>query len=139
MVSVAGGKLTTHRRIAVRVLRHLPAFEGVRVSGDPLPGAGALPSRPDQVDPHVWDHLTHLYGDQAGTVALAGTEPVHPDGPDVWGQVYHAIDQEWAMTVDDVVIRRTTLAVRGLATAEVRERIAATLAGRGVFQSVDGR
>jgi len=139
MVSVAGGKLTTHRRIAVRVLRHLPAFQGVRVCGDPLPGAGPLPSRPDQVDPHVWDHLTHLYGDQAGAVALAGAEPVHPDGPDVWGQVYHAIDREWAMTVDDVVIRRTTLAVRGLATAEVRERIAATLAGRGVFQSVDGR
>lgn len=43
------------------------------------------------------------------------------------------------MTADDVVRRRTTLAVRGLGTLEVRERIGATLAGRGVFQSVDGR
>lgn len=57
----------------------------------------------------------------------------------MWGQVHHAIDREWAMTADDVVRRRTTLAVRGLGTPEVRERIAATLAGRGVFQSVDGR
>ena len=139
MVSVAGGKLTTHRRIAVRVLRRLPSFRDARISSDPLPGAGALPPRPDRVDPDVWDHLARLYGDQAATVASAGAEPVHSDGPDVWGQVHHAIDREWAMTVDDVVRRRTTLAVRGLATGEVRERIAATLAGRGVFQSADGR
>lgn len=138
MVSVAGGKLTTHRRIAVHVLRRLPAFRRVRVSSEPLPGAGPIPSRPGNMDPRVWEHLTYLYGDQAEKVALAGEEPVHPDGPDVWGQVYHAIDQEWAVTVDDVVRRRTTLAVRGLATPEVRERIAATLAARGVFQSVDG-
>jgi len=138
MVSVAGGKLTTHRRIAVHVLKRLPGFGGVRVSGDPLPGAGAIPSRPGNLDPRVWEHLTYHYGDQAEQVALAGAEPVHPNGPDVWGQVYYAIDQEWAITVDDVVRRRTTLAVRGLATAEVCASIAATLAARGVFQSVDG-
>ena len=39
------------------------------------------------------------------------------------GQVVHAIDQEWAMTVDDVVRRRTTLEVRGQATPEVRNSI----------------
>src|SRR5215472_839740 len=139
MVSVAGGKLTTHRRIAVHVLQRLPAFRRVRVTSDPLPGAGPIPPRPAQVDPSVWEHLAYLYGDQAEKVALAGAERVHPNGPDVWGQVHYAIDQEWAMTVDDVVRRRTTLAVRGLATPAVRERIAATLAARGVFQSVDGR
>ena len=139
MVSVAGGKLTTHRTIAVHVLRHLDAFRRARVSDDPLPGSGPLPACPRNVDPRLWGHLTHLYGDEAETVAMAGVEPVHPDGPDVWGQVFHAIDREWAMTADDVVRRRTTLAVRGLSTPEVRERIAATLAGRGVFQSVDGR
>ena len=139
MVSVAGGKLTTHRRIAVRVLRRLEAFRGVRLGTDPLPGAGPLPPRPAEADPAVWDHLTRLYGDRAADVAGAGLEPVHPDGPDVWGQVLHAVDHEWAGTVEDVVRRRTTLAVRGLATPEIREAIAATLARRGVFQSADGR
>ncbi len=139
MVSVAGGKLTTHRRIAVRVLRHLASFRRAGMSADPLPGAGPLPARPAEVEPATWEHLTHLYGDEAARVAGAGLEPVHPDGPDVWGQVHHAVDREWACTVEDVVRRRTTLAVRGLATPGVRDAIAATILDRGVFQSVDGR
>jgi glycerol-3-phosphate dehydrogenase len=139
MVSVAGGKLTTHRLIAVRVLRRLDAFARASVSSDPLPGAGPLPPRPPDVEPAIWDHLAHLYGDEAARVAAAGAAPVHPDGPDVWGQVHHAIEREWASTVEDVVRRRTTLAVRGLATDEVREAIGATLARRSVFNSVDGR
>jgi glycerol-3-phosphate dehydrogenase len=64
--------------------------------------------------------------------------PVHAAGPDVWAQVLYALDHEWAVTVEDVVRRRTTLAVRGLATSEVREAIAATLAERGVFKTPDG-
>jgi glycerol-3-phosphate dehydrogenase len=139
MVSVAGGKLTTHRRIALAVLRRLDAFARATISPDPLPGAGPLPQRPDGVEPQTWDHLTHLYGDEAARVAAAGAEPVHPDGPDVWGQVHHAIQHEWATTVEDVVRRRTTLAVRGLATSEVRDAISATFARQGVFNSVDGR
>lgn len=139
MVSVAGGKLTTHRRIAAGVLRRLHSFRRARVSDDPLPGAGRPPERPAEVEPEIWAHLTHLYGDAAREVAGLGLEPVHPAGPDVWGQVLYAIDREWARTVEDVVRRRTTLAVRGLATPGVRERIAATLAHRGVLNSADGR
>jgi glycerol-3-phosphate dehydrogenase len=139
MVSVAGGKLTTHRRIALHVLRRLEPFRRARLTAEPLPGAGPLPDRPAAVEPATWEHLTHLYGDAAAEVAAAGPEPVHPDGPDVWGQVLHAVDREWARTVEDVVRRRTTLAVRGLATPEVREKITATLSSRGVFQTVDER
>ncbi|HXM56270.1 MAG TPA: glycerol-3-phosphate dehydrogenase/oxidase [Candidatus Dormibacteraeota bacterium] len=139
MVSVAGGKLTTHRRIAIGVLRRLDAFRRLDVTDEPLPGAGTPPPRPPRSDPAVWEHLVHLYGDRAGDVAAAGLERVHPAGPDVWGQVHYAIDDEWARTVEDVVRRRTTLAVRGLATAEVRDAIAATFVRRGVFQVMDGR
>ena len=139
MVSVAGGKLTTHRRIAAGVLHRLDAFRHVRVSPGPLPGAGPLPPAPDGVEPPVWDHLVGLYGSDAPAVAAAGADRVHPGGPDVWGQVHHAIDREWACTVEDVVRRRTTLAVRGLATRGVRDAIAATLAHQGVFNSVDDR
>jgi glycerol-3-phosphate dehydrogenase len=134
MVSVAGGKLTTHRQIALKVVRHLDAFRQA-----PLPGAGPLPPRPAGVEPAAWEHLTHLYGDQAAGVAALGEEPVHPGGPDLWGQVLHAADSEWASSVEDVVRRRTTLQVRGLDTPGVRDRIAATLAGRGVLMSTDGR
>jgi len=51
-------------------------------------------------------------------------ERIHPDGPDIWAQAYHVAEREWAVTVDDVVRRRTTLAVRGLATPAVRLQIA---------------
>jgi glycerol-3-phosphate dehydrogenase len=139
MVSVAGGKLTTHRRIALRVLQHLEAFRTVRLSSDPLPGAAPLPARPPSVEPGLWAHLSHLYGSEALAVLGAGAAaPVHPGGPDAWAQVLYAVDQEWALSVEDVVRRRTTLAVRGLATPEVRQAIAATLAERGVFKTSDG-
>jgi glycerol-3-phosphate dehydrogenase len=139
MISVAGGKLTTHRQIALKVLHHLEAFRRARMTEAPLPGAGPLPQRPGPVEPRAWEHLTHLYGDEAALVADLGPEPVHPGGPDVWGQVFYAADHEWAATVDDVVRRRTTLQIRGLDTAEVRAKIAATLTERGVFMPPDGR
>jgi glycerol-3-phosphate dehydrogenase len=140
MVSVAGGKLTTHRRIALRVLQHLERFRTVRLSSDPLPGGGPLPGRPPGVAPALWEHLTHLYGSETPEVLASGeSTPVHPRGPDVWAQVAYAADQEWALTVEDVLRRRTTVEIRGLATPEVREAVAATLASKGVLESSDGR
>ncbi len=134
MVSVAGGKLTTHRRIAVEALHRLEPFRRLRPSASPLPGAGPPPPRPAGVAPLVWEHLVRHYGTEASEVVAAGAEPVHPDGPDVWGQVVYAAEHEWARTVEDVVRRRTTLAIRGLATPEVRRQVAATLAERGVLE-----
>src|SRR5438105_4197228 len=84
MVSVAGGKLTTHRQIALKVLHHLEPFRRARMTEVPLPGAGPLPPRPATVEPLAWDHLTHLYGDEAARVAALGPEPVHAGGPDLW-------------------------------------------------------
>jgi glycerol-3-phosphate dehydrogenase len=55
-------------------------------------------------------------------------EAVHPGGPDVWAQVRYARDHEWAATAEDVVRVRTTLALRGLDDAGVRERIERALA-----------
>jgi glycerol-3-phosphate dehydrogenase len=139
MVSVAGGKLTTHRPIALKVLHHLDAFRHLQPTPGPLPGAGPPPVRPPAVEPSVWEHLVHLYGAEAPAVLESGgAEPVHPGGPDVWAQVAHAVEREWATTVEDVVRRRTTLEVRGLATPEVRRAVAATLARAGVLDSADG-
>ena len=135
MVSVAGGKLTTHRRIAMDVLHRLddPRTQKHRLVDTPLPGAGPLPERPTSIDPDVWEHLVRHYGseveqllDYRDTVPDA-MERVHAAGPDVWAQVHHAVTAEGAHTVEDVVRRRTTLAVRGLATDEVRSRIAGVM------------
>jgi len=141
MISVAGGKLTTHRLIACDALRRLPRWTGARIAPDDrrLPGTGwslDLEDRPD-VAPDVADHLERMYGDEAGrVVALAastpgGLERIHHSGPDVWAQVAYAFQREWAQTVDDVARRRTTLAMRGLLTEEIATRMAAMATSLG--------
>jgi glycerol-3-phosphate dehydrogenase len=138
MVSIAGGKLTTHRRIALDVLRRLsdPRLARLRLVDDALPeAAGGLDDLDGDVDPAVALHLARVYGcDSYQVIAQRrvhrnAMERIHPDGPDVWAQAHHAVEREWAATVDDVVRRRTTLAVRGLASAAVRVEIAHVIAG----------
>ena len=139
MISVAGGKLTTHRVIAIDVLSRLPADlrpKRLRASAEPLPGAGLLPKELllTGLDRDVADHLLHLYGSEAGALLdyrelePAALERIDPAGPDVWAQVHYAVEHEWARTVDDVVKRRTTLALRGLDNTATRTRIQAVLA-----------
>jgi glycerol-3-phosphate dehydrogenase len=137
MISVAGGKLTTHRLIAIDVLRRLPGSvlpqAGSLVPDDaPLPGSGtpALPVRAAPIDPALWVHLQRTYGSEAPRVLEYGErdptalQRIHPDGPDIWAQAHYAIDGEWALTVEDIVRRRLTLSVRGLADDAVRARLA---------------
>ena len=126
MLSVAGGKLTTYRRIALDALTRLRGDLGIhRVDRRPWPLPDAAPeahapSFPLDVQPHVQAHLRHLYGRRAPDVlrlALddpALLEPLHPDGPDIAAQALYARRSEWAVTDEDVLRRRTTVAWRGL-------------------------
>jgi len=132
MVSIAGGKLTTHRRIALAVLNRIadPRLHGLGLVDDALPEASDRPGFfATDLKPGVASHLFQIYGPEAATVVAQqqlhpnAMERIHPGGPDLWAQAYHAVDSEWATTVDDVVRRRTTLAVRGLATPALRETI----------------
>jgi glycerol-3-phosphate dehydrogenase len=138
MVSVAGGKLTTHRRIALDVLRHLPDTvrpRRLRLGEDPLPGASFSRTRDHYscLDPYTWDHLLCHYGGEAGALlAYRGEFPNATDriiagAPDLWAQVYHAIREEWAVTADDIIHRRTTLGLRGFDSPEIRQMISAFL------------
>jgi glycerol-3-phosphate dehydrogenase len=139
MLSVAGGKLTTYRRIALDALRRLRADLGLhRLDTRPWPLTGPASggvTPPIEVDPDLRRHLQHLYGARAADV-LALTredarllEPIHPDGPDLLAQALYAARVEWATTADDVLQRRTTIGWRGLADDAARERVE-TLLGR---------
>lgn len=123
MVTVAGGKLTTYRRIAGSVLDALRPQLGLdRLDGSPtpLPGAAAPDSvaaalcheRPE-LDPAVASSLAHTYGSLAPDVLASDPDPLA-------AQVRYAVDHEWAVRADDVLRRRTTLALRGLETPELR-------------------
>ena len=140
MLNVAGGKLTTYRRIALEALERLRTDLGLhRVDKRawPLPGASKLDAvtLPVDVEPEVRRHLLHLYGSLAPQVlAPALEEPallarLHPVGPDIAAQVRYAATHEWAHTVEDVVRRRTTLFYRGLADEATVARVAALLSG----------
>jgi glycerol-3-phosphate dehydrogenase len=134
LVSVAGGKLTAHRLIAMDALSHLRASVRPRrltpsgatvVARHTLAAAAALGSR---TDPETARHLLRLYGAEAARLLAypEGFERIHPGGPDVWAQALMAVDKEWALTAGDIAARRTTLAVRGLAE-DVSGSLAAVL------------
>ena len=123
VVTVAGGKLTTYRRIAGSVLDALRPQLGLqrldsRVT--PLPGA----ADPDvvaaelcrdlpELDPVVAGELAHTYGSLAADVLATDPDPLI-------AQVRYAFEHEWAVNLEDVARRRTTRALRGLETPEIR-------------------
>jgi glycerol-3-phosphate dehydrogenase len=115
MLSVAGGKLTTYRRIALDALDRL----GVRRPAGgprPLPGAEGLEwiPWPAELDTTTRAHLLHLYGSLATEVLAPARddpgllEPLVPSRPDIRAQELYARTHEWAVTDADVLRRRTT-------------------------------
>jgi glycerol-3-phosphate dehydrogenase len=134
MLSVAGGKLTTYRRIALDALERVRGPLGLRRVDRrpfPLPGARGAVERPLPValDPDVEAHLRHLYGSRAARVLQQAVEDpsllerIHPDGPDIVAQARFAVSDEWATTTEDILRRRTTVALRGLADEGAVRRV----------------
>jgi glycerol-3-phosphate dehydrogenase len=120
MVSVAGGKLTTYRRIALDALDQL----GVRHLSRrprPLPGATGLDriGWPVELDAPTRAHLIHLYGSLAPEVLAPALddpsllEPLVSGRPDLRAQALYARAREWALTDEDVLRRRTTAWLAG--------------------------
>jgi glycerol-3-phosphate dehydrogenase len=115
MVSVAGGKLTTYRRIALDALDHL-GVRGLSKRPRPLPGATGLDriEWSHELDRSTRAHLLHLYGSLATEVlAEVGDdstllEPLAAGRPDLRAQAVYARRREWALTDEDVIRRRTT-------------------------------
>jgi glycerol-3-phosphate dehydrogenase len=115
MVSVAGGKLTTYRRIALDALDHV-GVRGLSHQPRPLPGATGLDriAWPDDLDTPTRSHLLHLYGSLAPEVLAPAAddpsllEPLVAGGRDVRAQDLYARTHEWARSDEDVLRRRTT-------------------------------
>ena len=121
MLSVAGGKLTTYRRIALDALEHL-GVRNLDRRPRPLPGATGLADVrwPVELEPAIRSHLLHLYGSLATEVLAPAVddpsllEPLVAGRPDLRAQELYAQEREWARTADDVSRRRTTVWLAGL-------------------------
>ncbi|MDP6124404.1 MAG: glycerol-3-phosphate dehydrogenase/oxidase [Candidatus Latescibacteria bacterium] len=121
LISVVGGKLTTGRQLAQEavdeVARRLNAdLESSTTSTRFLPGAGT--EGPKRIggcglDADQVENLTQLHGDRADElVDLIEETPelrnrLDPQTPDIAAQVIHSVQSEWAVTIEDVLLRRT--------------------------------
>src|SRR5262249_60433607 len=115
LVTIAGGKLTAYRRMAERIVdlvyeRLGRRAEPCRTEHVPLPGGEAgVPSMPPSLAPEAQSRLRRLYG--AGCARLFASDPTAtPVGgmPGVLrAEIAHAIDHEMALTLEDVLERRT--------------------------------
>lgn len=110
MISVAGGKLTGFRRVAEAVVelgaeqlkRSLAAGPGL----SPIPGAVESSTGSGRFD----ERLFRLYGSETSAVVARGDEPIIEGGSVLEGEIDWAVDQEAALTLEDVLYRRTQAA-----------------------------
>ncbi len=158
LVTVAGGKLTTYRPMARRILQAT-----VVAGGRALPGAEStdripLPWKPDgdyatwrtdmgrrleqiRIPPRTAERLLFLYGTALEELLAYGAEdeewlaPLAPGVPALRGEVRRAVEREMALTLPDILDRRLALLLfseeGATAAAEVAAGIAAPLLGWG--------
>jgi glycerol-3-phosphate dehydrogenase len=165
LITIAGGKLTTYRLIAAEVVdrvadRLVRTVDGrpighSRTADLPLPGGSTPPETLAAAaaahDGHgvardVIDHLAGRYGGRLdavlGVVAKdrALGAPVIPAQPDPRAEVVAAVEGELAMTLEDVLRRRTQLALFDPAGgAEVADEVAGLMAQRLGWSADDAR
>ena len=131
MLVVAGGKITTARAMAEEAVDRILASSllGGVVARPCATAKVALPGAPplhmdEWVAQHrgvplsaeLVHHLLFRYGSRAPELfarisedpRLGGT--LHPRRPEVLAEVDHAVEQEWARTLSDIMWRRTELA-----------------------------
>jgi glycerol-3-phosphate dehydrogenase len=129
VLSVIGGKLTEYRFMAEDVLDRAVALRGLTAAGCrtrnlPLVGAPSNPVATLRSPVELPGSLVARYGAEAPNVIAAAscerpTEPV-ADGIDVIrAEFEYAVSHEGALTVDDIVDRRTRI---GLVAAD-RDRV----------------
>jgi len=126
LISIAGGKLTTHRAIAENVVDSAVARLAINAlpcvtTSIPLPGARASKSGDAALralPQFARDVLKSRYGNRAGIVAaiassdLSLTRPLSVDAPAIGAEVIFAVRLEMARSVGDFLIRRTAMTWR---------------------------
>ncbi len=140
LISLGGGKLTTHRHVAERIVELVTKRIGrragrCRTASVPLPGAAGVTSGEVFDEPPVSheEHLRCRYGAVAPEVAAFSreqpglTEPLAADLPDIKVEVVHAVEREMAVNLEDVLVRRLHVHLRSRHRGEAVARATAEL------------
>ncbi len=130
LISIVGGKLTTYRLMAAQVVdyvaRRLHQLDGrplpprAPTDREPLPGGAARDIavvvrdiEREGFSREVAEHLVDLFGSEApAVVRLAQSDPalkrpIVPGHPAMRAELVHAIRREMALTLSDLLVRRT--------------------------------
>src|SRR5438105_2558029 len=97
----------------------------------PRPGEGPGAAAPDEALAELWP----VYGTRAADVlALAGDDPalrapLCPHHRGVTAEIAHAVNVEWAQTLGDVLLRRTTLGLTACQGLDCIDDVAARMGG----------
>jgi glycerol-3-phosphate dehydrogenase len=159
LYSIVGGKLTTHRALAEDVLRKLRrdwpsrfAARQARASTRDLPLPGTLmPSDRDALCAELAgrfgtaqaQRLFRVYGGLAADVAALAAqrrelaEPVH-DGGVLTAELVHALESEWAWTLEDILQRRCMAGLDADFGARAAAAAAAALERLGIWSRARG-
>ena len=122
-ISLLGGKITGYRGISEETVdlacRKLGRKTPCKTAEIPLPGAPAVSHEDIQqaaqqgiLDESTVAHLAAIYGSQFSKITdlatkdPAGEQPLCSHFPDIVAQVWHAVEEESALTVTDFLLRR---------------------------------
>lgn len=128
LLSVFGGKITTYRKLAEEVLRllkpYLPKHKSKWTANTPLPGGDISHANFESFyqifsQEYSWlpENLRYRYARCYGTLAyrfLKDAKKMSDLGKDFSGNLYqcevdYLVNHEWALTVEDILWRRTKL------------------------------
>jgi glycerol-3-phosphate dehydrogenase len=146
IITIAGGKLTTYRKMAKDVMDAACETLGKRsiCITDKKPLAGGLPMAYDdylkeavpelsarhKVNAETVSHLIQLYGSRAERVLdlvvmdPALGEAISPESRDIYAQVVYSVMEEGAKTLSDIILRRMPLGMTGTRGTKQAEKIA---------------
>ena len=136
LISIIGGKITTYRALAERVVDRLaasfPRLPGPWTRGTTLPGgdlggmafgqfAQKLAADYDHVDGVLVHRLARRHGSRTYDVLASGTRLGRDFGGGMMArEVQWLIEQEWARTAEDILWRRTKTGLHGADAAALR-------------------
>jgi glycerol-3-phosphate dehydrogenase len=144
LLSLGGGKLTTHRHVAEVLVDRAAQKIGrgvgpCRTAGVPLPGgSGVAPGDAPEDEPESGEEqIRRRYGALAPEISslvrrdASLARKAVGDRPDLVAELLHAIDYEMACSIEDVLSRRVPLALRSRERdGEVVRTVAAMLGER---------
>jgi glycerol-3-phosphate dehydrogenase len=150
LISVIGGKWTTTRRLAERAVdlaaRQLGrSHNGARTAhtllssarmGRLLPFIARLRGSNPMLSEATIQHLVQSYGSRADDVLAMSErdrsllERLAPELPQIGAEVAYAVEQEMALSLEDVVLRRIGLGTLGFPGEQALDRATAIMAAR---------